>query len=161
MPDRDMKLLEDFVYFDPDGRRWEAPKDSVVNGASIPPFLWDRIGSPYTENYRMASIVHDVACGDPEVPRLEADRMFYWACRAGGCPPLKASILYIGVRIGAWWGDRRAFGTAKGRPATEQELIDKFETIERDVEQLEIEPSLDRLDQLIDRELARDNTPGS
>lgn len=30
--DRSMRLLEDFWYLDPDGRRWPAPRGSVVDG---------------------------------------------------------------------------------------------------------------------------------
>ena len=100
--DRNMALLEDFSYTDPDGRVWLAPQTSVVNGASIPPTLWGMVGSPYTGDYRRASIVHDVACGDPAVSRKDADVMFYYACLCGGCSWLHASMLYAGVRIGAW-----------------------------------------------------------
>ena len=67
--DRDMKLLEDFWYEDPKGRTWEAPSGSVVNGASVPRDLWAIVGTPYTGDYRKASIVHDVACDNPGIPR--------------------------------------------------------------------------------------------
>ena len=100
--DRDMKLLEDFSFKDPAGRIWPAPAGSIVNGASIPRPLWVTVGSPYTDDYRRASIVHDVACNTPSVSRREADVMFYHACIAGGCPKSQAKILYAGVRAGAW-----------------------------------------------------------
>ncbi len=100
--DRRMKLLADFWYDDAQGRRWLAPAGSVVDGASIPAPLWSTVGSPYTGDYRRASIVHDVACDDPAVPRRDADQMFYQACQAGGCPEAQAALLYAGVRIGAW-----------------------------------------------------------
>lgn len=100
--DRNMKMVEDFSYTDPEGRVWSAKKGSVINGASIPRPLWSTVGSPYTDDYRRASIVHDVACDDPNVVRKEADVMFYFACRAGGCGAVQARILYAGVRIGAW-----------------------------------------------------------
>lgn len=103
--DREMQLLEDFWYDDPDGRRWDAPKGSVINGASIPRPLWSTVGSPYTDDYRRASIVHDVACNDSIVPRKAADKMFYFACLAGGCSNKQAKILYAGVRTGAWAGE--------------------------------------------------------
>ena len=101
-PDRDMKLLENFSYDDPSGRKWLAPANSVINGASIPVALWSTVGSPYTGDYRCASIVHDVACDDPTVIRKEADKMFYFACLAGGCSLGQARMLYVGVRIGSW-----------------------------------------------------------
>ncbi len=105
--DRQMQMLDDFWYDDPDGRRWEAKAGSIVNGASIPAPLWSAVGSPYTGEYRRASIVHDIACDDPTVSRKEADRMFYFACLAGGCSKSQARLLYTGVRIGAWVPDVR------------------------------------------------------
>lgn len=117
-PDRDMKLLDDFSYTDPDGRRWPAPKGSVVNGASIPRPLWSTVGSPYTDDYRNASVVHDVAVANPAVNRREADKMFYYACLAGGCSPKQASLLYVGVRIGSW-----ASGVKKWSPLFSREKM--------------------------------------
>ncbi|PYJ14178.1 MAG: hypothetical protein DME93_00675 [Verrucomicrobia bacterium] len=70
----------------------------------MPRALWTLVGSPYTGDYRRASIVHDKACDDAlhdVQARREADRMFYHACRAGGCSIQEATWLYIGVRIGA------------------------------------------------------------
>jgi len=99
--DRNMRLLEDFYYEDPTGKRWTAYAGSIINGASIPKELWSSVGSPYTGNYRRASIVHDVACRDSTIPRTQTDEMFYFACLAGGCSVLQAKLLYAGVRIGA------------------------------------------------------------
>lgn len=114
--DRRMRLLRDFWYDDPAGRRWPAPAGSVVDGASIPAPLWSTVGSPYTGAYRRASIVHDVACDDPAVPRRAADEMFYHACRAGGCSPAQAELLYAGVRIGAWLPRVRLWAEDATRP---------------------------------------------
>ena len=102
--DRRMRLLENFWFRDPVGKKWEASKDAVVDGASIPRALWTLLGSPYTGDYRRASIVHDIACdeaGSNAAKRRAADRMFYHACRVGGCSIWQATLLYIGVRIGA------------------------------------------------------------
>lgn len=104
--DRNMEILEAFAFTDPAGKMWGAPAGSVVNGASIPRPLWSVVGSPYTGDYRRASIVHDVAAteaGQDEVKRRAADRMFYHACRVGGCSVREATILYLGVRIGSMW----------------------------------------------------------
>jgi hypothetical protein len=100
--DRNMCLLETFWYIDPQGRRWEAPTGSITNGASIPRTLWSSIGSPFTGNYRRASIIHDVAIRTPGIVRSEADTMFYFACMAGGCMLMESKLLYAGVRIGTW-----------------------------------------------------------
>ena len=104
--DREMRLLEDFSFTDPSGTLWVTPRDYVVDGASIPRPLWTLVGSPYTGDYRRASIVHDKACDDASGninARRAADRMFYHACRAGGCSIKEATLLYIGVRIGGVW----------------------------------------------------------
>jgi len=102
--DRRMKLIEPFWFRDPDGKQWDAPAGSVIDGASIPRELWTIVGSPYTGDYRRASIVHDLACADAdgdEDKRRAADRMFFQACRAGGCSIWQSTVLYVGVRIGA------------------------------------------------------------
>lgn len=102
--DRQMRLADAFSFTDARGTTWMAPKDALVDGASIPRALWSVIGSPYTGDYRRASIVHDVACveaGSDRKKRRAADRMFYRACRAGGCSIWQAIVLYLGVRIGA------------------------------------------------------------
>jgi hypothetical protein len=105
-PDRCMRLLAEFWFDDPKGKRWEVPEGyDKMDGASIPRALWSLIGSPYTGDYRRASIVHDYACdqaGGDAATRAAADRMFYYACREGGCSWAFAVVLYIGVRIGAW-----------------------------------------------------------
>lgn len=103
-PDRKMVLEEAFIFTDPDGKVWEVPAGYSIDGASIPKALWSLIGSPYTGDYRRASIVHDKACDDAKkdfIARRAADRMFFHACRAGGCSTDEAKTLYLGVRIGA------------------------------------------------------------
>lgn len=138
-PDRDMILIEAFWFQDAKGRRWDAPAGSKVNGASIPRFLWAVIGSPYTGDYRRASIVHDVACdaavGDSAARRV-ADKMFYEACREGGCSRWAATVLYIGVRFGAWVGmtamvEDRAVRI--GEPPEFDGLRKDFRTVAEDV----------------------------
>src|SRR5881227_4323515 len=102
--DRKMKLLGTFWYLDRDGKQWLTPADYTVDGASIPRALWSLVGSPYTGCYRRASIVHDKACDDAGSntgKRRAADRMFYQACRTGGCSVKYSTVLYLGVRIGA------------------------------------------------------------
>lgn len=103
--DRRMQLLEDFWFRDRKGEVWHAAKGTSIDGASIPRPLWSLVGSPYSGDYRRASIVHDVACAAAATPseRRRADKMFFEACRAGGCSWLASVTLYVGVRIGAWY----------------------------------------------------------
>ena len=158
-PDRDMALLFDFSFTDPDGKTWPAPKNSVVNGASIPQPLWSVVGSPYTDDYRRASVVHDVACNTTGVPRKAADVMFFHACRAGGCGPLQARILYAGVRIGAW-ASKSLTPRSMSREAQFLQIADgpspesafmhgKLAQISREMEGLPDEPSIEQLDAAI------------
>lgn len=162
-PDRDMALLSDFSFTDPDGKRWPAPKGSVVNGASIPQPLWSTVGSPYTDDYRPASVVHDVACGTTGVPRKAADVMFFHACRAGGCGPVQARILYAGVRIGAW-ASKSLTQRSMSREAQLQQVTEgpspesdfmhrKLAQISREMEGLPDEPSIAQLDAAIKKHL--------
>lgn len=139
--DRDMKLLEQFSYTDPNGRNWVAPVGSIINGASIPQPLWTAVGSPYTGDYRRASIVHDVACDNVRTAqeRKDADEMFYYACLDGGCSHAQANILYVGVRIGAWAGnsfiktdfslERNSFNPSFTLSVDEKYIQNKFQDI--------------------------------
>ena len=159
-PDRDMKLLEDFSYTDPAGRKWPAPEGSIVNGASIPRPLWSTVGSPYTDDYRSASVVHDIAVEDTAVNRKEADKMFYYACLAGGCSLKQASLLYVGVRIGSWASDKkwsRLFTKEKmlfrlpGQKMNEEaEMLELFDKLHRAVAPVAEAMTFDQLEKMVD-----------
>lgn len=113
--DRSVELLNEFSFTDPDAKAWIAPLAAIVDGASIPRALWTIIGSPYIGDYRRASVVHDVACveaGGDKKKRRAADRMFFHACRAGGCSIWQSILLYLGVRIGAAAADVPAWHAA-------------------------------------------------
>jgi len=102
--DRNMKLVRGFCFLDPKKKQWDVPAGYLIDGASIPRALWTLVGSPYTGDYRRASIPHDKACRDAQgdkKARKAADRMFYHACRAGGCSVAEAVLLYLGVRLGS------------------------------------------------------------
>ncbi len=162
--DIDMKLLQDFSYTDPAGRLWLAPKDSTVNGASIPRPLWSMVGSPYTDDYRRASVVHDVACCTLGVSRKDADVMFFSACRAGGCSPSQARILYAGVRIGAWASaslpeeslsrEAMLYRMPLDRPMLEEHFLQgKLSEISHDMASLPDDASVEQLDTIIEHHL--------
>ena len=63
---RTMTLLTELRYTDPKGNVWVAPIGSVVDGASIPRYLWSIMGGPFEGKYRNASVLHDVAYGAQE-----------------------------------------------------------------------------------------------
>lgn len=144
--DRGMELTEAFWFRDRAGRQWDAAKGTRIDGASIPRALWTWVGSPYTGDYRRASVVHDVACdaaGPGDSPaRRKADRMFYEACRAGGCSVRQSIILYVGVRIGAWYGrvliEQEDDGPRITRNQLEQQIQSDFrDTAERVLSEVE------------------------
>lgn len=159
--DRDMVLLEDFWYLDPSGKTWLAPKGGVINGASIPRPLWSSVGSPYTDDYRRASIVHDVACDNVNVKRDDADSMFYEACLAGGCSYLQAKMLYAGVRLGAWASEslptdslskeRLLFRVPFTTVSEEDFLQRKFHEVASELSQLPDDVALSEIDKVIAR----------
>src|SRR5262245_62832987 len=81
---RTMTLLTELRYTDPKGNVWVAPIGSVVDGASIPRYLWSLMGGPFEGKYRNASVLHDVAYGAKKQPWQDCDRMFYYAMRCSG-----------------------------------------------------------------------------
>ncbi len=135
--DRKMQVVEDFWFIDPPGREWRTPAQYEVDGASIPRALWTVVGSPYTGDYRRASIVHDKACDDAGKnvsERRRADRMFFHACRAGGCSTAEAMLLYVGVRIGAHTDDVPAWGEGSEGQAPQLARTSHEKRVEADFE---------------------------
>lgn len=119
--DRDMQLLEEFVFTDPDGKRWIAPEGSIVNGASIPAVLWSSIGPPFVGDYRRASVIHDVACEERREPHDEVHLVFYNAMRADGVGWLKANAMYQAVkRFGPTWNMETGASTPTRSPSVEE-----------------------------------------
>ena len=125
-PDRRMQLLEDFAFIDPDGVRWDAPADHIIDGASIPRMLWSIAGSPYTGPYRRASALHDVACDARTQPSKIVHKMFYDAMIADGVGQAQALEFYTAVRLfGPHWDDpvpAPRLARARGRPGAKPRL---------------------------------------
>jgi len=102
---RDMMLLEDFSFADTE-RIWTAKAGAIINGASIPQFLWGQVGSPYVGLYRNASILHDYYCGAKIEPPDMVNKMFYQAMICSGVKPAKASLMYEAVAaFGPRWDE--------------------------------------------------------
>ena len=101
---RKMKLIEPFLYVDPDGSEWNAPIGWVIDGASIPKVAWSVIGGPFEGKYRNASVIHDVACDQKTRPWVDVHRAFYNAMLTGGVDATKAKIMYAAVyHFGPRW----------------------------------------------------------
>ncbi len=97
--DRDMKLVKPFSFKDSKSINWTAPVGSIVNGASIPKFLWEEVGSPFVGDYRRASVLHDVACHKMLKTPKEVHRMFYDAMICDGVNTFRAKYMYAAVRL--------------------------------------------------------------
>jgi hypothetical protein len=101
---RNMTLLSELRYTDPDGVVWIAPSGSVVDGASIPRSLWSLMGGPFEGKYRNASVLHDVSYDQHTKPWQECDRMFYNAMRCSGVSTVEAGTMYYALRkFGRHW----------------------------------------------------------
>ena len=118
---RNLILLREFRYTGPRPAAvlWKAKRESVVDGASIPPPFWPIIGSPLVGLYRDASVLHDVACDEKNRPWEEVHLMFYHAMRCSGVSIAKAKTMYWAVyHFGPRWRApntvQRIFG-ASGR----------------------------------------------
>jgi hypothetical protein len=140
--DRDIVLLGDFVYTDPNGKIWKAPAGSRVDGASIPQIFWSFIGGPLDGVYREASVIHDVACQLRDQPWEEVHLTFYNAMRCSGVGERRAKLMYWAVyHFGPRWGIGAAVRDifSPQRTATEVDIKKAAEWIEKN------NPSLDEI----------------
>jgi hypothetical protein len=111
---RKVLILEQFTFTDSHGVVWTVPARSLVDGASIPWFLWRAIGSPFCGYYRRASVVHDVYCNGAHVHKQldnsralvtvrpqwpEVHQVFYEMMRCDGVCLPKAIAMWMGVRF--------------------------------------------------------------
>lgn len=101
---RNMRLMGSFGYISPDKKLWKVPKGTIVNGASIPRFLWSFIGSPFGDKYRKASVIHDYYCETRSRDWKRVHKVFYEAMLDSGVDPSKAWLMYQAVeRFGPRW----------------------------------------------------------
>ena len=128
---RTMTLLTELRYTDPQGVVWVAPIGSVVDGASIPRYLWSVMGGPFEGKYRNASVLHDVAYGEHNRPWWDCDRMFYNAMRCSGVSVTEAKTMYYALyKFGHHW----KFPIKRGKPVKyEGALVARGEEIPRAV----------------------------
>ena len=155
--DRDMELQAAFSYTDPDNKKWTAEIGDVVNGASIPPFLWgDLLGSPFVGDYRRATVLHDVACEERTEPSAAVHKMFYHAMLCDGVRKAKAYRIYKAVDwFGPDWGTERGFRETKRQPSMHK--MDQLEeAVETALEKLGPDAALEDLDAVVDQLLYRE-----
>ena len=126
---RTMTLLTELRYTDPHGEVWVAPIGSVVDGASIPRYLWSVMGGPFEGKYRNGSVLHDVAYGEHNRPSWDCDRMFYNAMRCSGASAVEAKTMYYALyKFGRHW----KFPIKRAKPVKYKgELVTRGEQIPR------------------------------
>lgn len=100
---RNVELLQPLAFIDPAETRWAVPAGAVVDGASIPRFLWPVVGGPFEGNYRDASIIHDWFCDKRTRTWQATHRVFFEAMLASAVSFVKAKIMYAAV----YWGGPR------------------------------------------------------
>ncbi|HEY2568928.1 MAG TPA: DUF1353 domain-containing protein [Candidatus Udaeobacter sp.] len=159
---RTMTLLTELRYTDPKGNLWVAPIGSVVDGASIPRYLWSFMGGPFEGKYRNASVLHDVAYGDRRRPWQDCDRMFYFAMRCSGVSGVEAKTMFYALyKFGHHW----KFPIKRAKPVKfDGQLVARAEPIPRaiPVNPTEVneardwiqnsDPSLEQIEQRADKE---------
>lgn len=166
---RTMTLLTELRYTDPWGNTWVAPIGSVVDGASIPRYLWSIMGGPFEGKYRNASVLHDVAYGEHNRPWLDCDRMFYYAMRCSGVSAVEAKTMFYALyRFGHHW----KFPIKRAKPVKyEGSLVARGEEIPRAIpvnpEQIsqardwisDTDPSLEQIQERANGEEHTNSTP--
>lgn len=95
-------LTEDFV-FTVDNLEFTILKGFWYDGASIPKVLWSTVGSPFTGNYVIPTLVHDVFYATHFFPRYKADCILYEMNRYCDVGWFKNNSIYYGVRSGGYW----------------------------------------------------------
>lgn len=86
----------------------------IVDGCSIPRFLWRVCGHPLMPKFWLGMLIHDYLYGNTDLTdeekgmsRKEVDLLFYDLLRDQGIGRIKAGIMYRGVRTGGWVSYRK------------------------------------------------------
>jgi hypothetical protein len=150
---RNMRLLEEFTFVDPSGKRWVAPVGAVVNGASIPHTFWSLFGAPFVGSYRRASVVHDYYCEARSEPWRDVHLMFYEATRAAGVDEVTAKMMYAAIYGGGpRWTAPGPDRTARPRLLPQRELTDESARALQEWIRSE-DPDLDALERRVEQYL--------
>jgi hypothetical protein len=157
--DRNMRLLNEFAFVDPNGKRWVAPTGYQTDGASIPRAVWTLVGGPFDGQYREAAVIHDQYCTSKSETWQATHRMFYDGMIASGVSETLAKTLYAGVMLGGprWGPDVPATAPhtlidavqiktdVRGRTTKVRAVSDAEATVLRDWVEAN-KPSLDQID---------------
>lgn len=90
-----LRVLEDFFFFQRDGKVWKTPAGAIVAGRSIPPLFVQLKGHPFQGGFRKTAITYDYAVTARKRPWQDADRMFYEGAVTEGVLPVEAKVMYL------------------------------------------------------------------
>lgn len=93
------KLTKPFVYNSKRFGKIVVPEGFVINGASIPRFLWSIIGSPWSGRYAKGSGIHDWVYYDQTFTRKECDEIFLEIMVLDKVPAWKRFVIFRALRI--------------------------------------------------------------
>lgn len=108
------RLVERLIYRG-DEEIWLIPAGYVTDFATVPRiavWLIPRFGA-----YTKAAILHDFLLTDTDVSSVDADNLFRRALRELGVPPVRRTLMWVGVRWGAAFNRRRRTGWWRTAPA--------------------------------------------
>lgn len=91
------KLTSRFRFKDPNSLLWTVPRNTEVDGASIPQAFWSFIGGPFEGAYINASVIHDHYCDTKSRTDHDTHRNFYYGMRTSRVEKWKAKFMYWAV----------------------------------------------------------------
>lgn len=93
------QLVSPYLWKDPIHGDIIVPEGFIFDGASIPEWAWSLIlTNPFDEGVVQAALVHDWLYTTHEVPRAEADAIFYEILTDQEVSNHKRLIMYLAVR---------------------------------------------------------------
>lgn len=94
------KLVSDFVYNDEKFGLIAVPEGFETDFASVPriPIIFDLVGSMG----QAAATLHDYLYTYGKISRADCDHIFWEALRTTGIGPVRARIMWLGVRLFGW-----------------------------------------------------------
>lgn len=75
------------------------PQGFQYDGATLPPFLWPVIGSPFHPRFMRAALLHDWIYHTHELSKAAADDMLLFLLCQDGVNLFKAKLIYLGVKL--------------------------------------------------------------
>lgn len=115
---RQVRLLEDTVYFLPGFGKLTVRAGFVFDGASIPAVFWATKGHPLSHNHLRSSLLHDALYAAQVLDRATADKLFLDFMHHADCVDwYTRSTIYSAVRTcgGKAWKEKSPESIAAAR----------------------------------------------